>query len=132
MRDIGRFLLTGFIWAVVGLIGIVAVNTGVGFGSVVIIALGLTFAYVTTRSLWGLENNNSDDASTSQRKRKRHEIQSEKIDMLMAMMDEDEKTAFKAALKQRLLDSTTRLSDDGEAPVALSDLLDDDEAQYRR
>jgi hypothetical protein len=126
VRHIGRFLATAFIWAAGA--GIIDLSThGMNtFGTVVVVGLVLLFAFLTSRSIWYERVPLTDDVTRHEkRKRTTFSESPNKTDMLLALMDDNEREAFKEALKQRVLDSVSRLSDDGEIPVAFDDLLRD-------
>jgi hypothetical protein len=130
LRHIGRFLATACIWVVsfgvtVGVIEFVTHGMNV-IGAAIIVVLALTLAFLITLSLRHERTPITDD---EKRKRTTFSESPNKTDMLLALMDDDEREAFKEALKQRMLDSVSRLSDDGESPVAFDDLLRTDDSK---
>jgi hypothetical protein len=98
-------------------------------GAVIITLMGLIFAYATTRNLWREEQPQGDRLARRREvlgeKRKRGQGDT-KAEMLLALMDDDEREAFKHALQEQMLRGASRLSDDGELmddEVPLADLL---------
>jgi hypothetical protein len=106
-------------------------------GLVPLVIVPIIIALIGTFVIWGLPEIMKDkdtlklggqlDESGGKAKRK----QGDKLALLMEMMDEDERQAFKTALQQRLLQETTANTayDDGELPYdaeTLESLLDDE------
>ncbi|MFZ4814708.1 MAG: hypothetical protein ACOYL5_09240 [Phototrophicaceae bacterium] len=130
-----RTFLTLIIWVCAMVLAIVASTQpgGVSFGSVLITAMSLGVAYAATRGLWGLVGEDRIKAlirevqrQESGGKRKRESAAPDKVETLLALMDEDERQAFKAALRAQILNTPmTRLQDDGELdmPTSVSKLL---------
>lgn len=115
MKDFGRFLLTLFIWAIIGAIGISSfIDEGITSGGVILVVILLSFGTGLTNILMGQGSSSSSkaDETAMMEKPKRTGADVDKTELLLSMMDDDERAAFKAALQQRILDSTARLSDD--------------------
>jgi hypothetical protein len=116
-RDTVRLIASMFIWAVIGLIPLLSLAIAEEIAAPVawITLFGMAFAYAATRQIWNLggEEDEKKQSGDYAGKRKRGSGDT-KADMLLALMDDDEREAFKEALKQRMLDSSARLSDDGE------------------
>ncbi len=138
MNNILRLVVTAIVWVMVTALGSISIIIPgeMTSGAVYITLLGLIFAYATTRSLWRVEQPQQDRLKKSRElgaeKRKRSTGDT-KADMLLALMDDDEREAFKQALQARLLQGATRLRDDGELDdieVPLEDLLRED-TDYR-
>lgn len=126
MQDWARIGLTGFVWATVGATLIVALNMAgdVTAGVVVMTLIGFAFATHTSRVIWGLTEQQTANKAEPIAKRKRTAPNS--TELLLDLMDDDEREAFKHALAERVLARADRLrdADDGELPVGLDDLLD--------
>jgi hypothetical protein len=71
--------------------------------------------------LWNEEEDEKEQASGSSKKKRTTSGENPQLDTLLALMTEDERDTFKEQLKQRLLEGTARLSDDGE--ISLGELL---------
>lgn len=131
MQDTARIGLTAFIWAVVGAVLMTAVTMAgdVTSGVVILSAIGFVFASQTTKSIWRDETETATRAEPIA-KRKRG-APNDSTALLLELMDDDERQAFKEALAERMLNRVDRLSDDdGELPVGLADLIN--EPQERR
>jgi hypothetical protein len=117
-RDIIRLLVTGFIWLMVGIIGVlsIAIPGEMTSGAVIVTALGLIFAYATTRNIWQVEARTTRSERTRERiyEKPKRGAGETKADLLLSLMDDDEREAFKRALQERVLRGTSRLADDGE------------------
>lgn len=124
-QDIGKFLLTLVVWVICGFVAVFPMfNEGISSGAVMVIVIALIAAVGATSVLWGDGDETDTDIKTAQEKRKRDETMPQ-VDLLLSMMDEDERAAFKDELKRRVLDErTARLSDDGEVQ-SLDALLDE-------
>lgn len=135
MNNTLKLMVTAWVWVMVTVLGIVsiAIPGGMTSGAVIIVLMGLIFAYATTRNLWKTE----DEQVT--RRELRREVLGEKrkrgagdtkAEMLLALMDDDEREAFKQALQDQMLRGAARLRDDGELDddeVPLADLLAEQE-----
>lgn len=133
--QISKMAATALIWIICGLIvifGVVDVNSN--YTDTVIVA-PLIAALIGTGIIWmpDIIRASQEGASSSQTgKSKRRPSGESRYDLLMQMMDSDEREAFKAALRQRVLDDASygrsRYGEDGELPMdanALSDFIDD-------
>lgn len=132
MKDFGRFLLTLFIWAIIGAIGFASfIDEGITSGAVILVVILLSFGTGLTNILMGQgssDNHRPNEDGSALEKPKRTGADVDKTELLLSMMDEEERAAFKAALQQRILDSAARLSDgvrsDGEMDIeTLENLL---------
>jgi len=131
-REFIQALVTAFIWLVCG---IVAVSASDNF---IVVAVALAMATGATGMIWGDNDSSLDEAigkavsGEGSGKRKRGEGDT-KAEMLLALMDDDERQAFKRALQQQMLESSARLSDDGEIENAttLEELLKSDNHRQR-
>jgi hypothetical protein len=140
MNNILRVMVTAWVWVMVTVLGIVSIVVpgGMTVGAVFITLLGLSFAYATTRGIWRLGDEDEDNDQLEQRrevlgeKRKRGTGDT-KTDMLLALMDDDEREAFKRALQDQMLRGAARLNDDGEldGEIPLADLLREDDERRR-
>jgi hypothetical protein len=124
LENIVKGIITVVMWALLSVVSIGAVIEGSSFApsiSVEAMALGpLIIALFGTFIIWVLPDLvKSDHAEKIAKlndgniKNKRQSGGSDKLSLLMELMDEDERQAFKATLKQRVLDDT-RLNADGE------------------
>jgi len=116
-RDIIRLLVTGFIWLMVGIIGVlsIAIPGAMTSGAVIVTAMGLIFAYATTRSIWKADFMGEEKPGREARYEKpKRGTGGTRAEMLLALMDDAERDAFKRALQERMLQGAARLADDGE------------------
>lgn len=137
LGDLGRMGATVFIWGMASLISLFALNTSfdVSIGVVFIILVAMSFAYASTRVIWGVASTpaastpaNADDVDKPKRA-----VRDSKAEILLALMDEDERESFKEALKHKILYEGARLSDEGELDIPTSvDALLQEERRYRQ
>ncbi len=140
VKEIIKGIITLFIWSVCGAIAI-AVNVDVvSFWGAILAIVALAMATGTTGMIWtGDENDNAAGAlgravnNDDYREKRKRGNGDTKAEMLLALMDEDERQAFKQALQQRMLESSARLGDDGEIDTpTLEALLNDKRDHHRR
>ncbi|MEO0561131.1 MAG: hypothetical protein AAF125_03405 [Chloroflexota bacterium] len=133
-----RLIATALIWAIVGIIAIlsIVIPGEMSSGAVILTALGLIFAHASTNSVWKGERTDEKQAEPIA-KRKRGDGET-KVDVLMSMMDDDEREAFKQALQSRILGDVSRLADhedvigdDGELSLDDLDALLERDARSR-
>jgi hypothetical protein len=116
-------------WIAVGIglwgVGIYGAETGRDIGW--LLALAILLPVLTTLLLSGALPGFSF-GSSGQEKAKRQSDR--KLALLLELMDEDERRAFKEALKQRILEGES----DGELPydAGLLEMLDQDRSTFRR
>jgi hypothetical protein len=119
--DIGRVFATAIIW--IGCFGLVGANIITGGSGIV--TLGILFiAMLASVPIW--ESKESDkssktpsDTTVNPEKLKREDSYDQKMRLLMELMDDDEREAFKQTLKQQVISHRNPLSDrliDGELP----------------
>lgn len=139
MNTIWRLGVTAWVWVMVTVLGIVsiAIPGGMTSGAVFIVLMGLVAAYASTKAIWGLRDDDDENRVAQRRevlgeKRKRGAGDT-KAEMLLALLDDDEREAFKRALQAQVLRGAGRLRDDGELDdeVPLADLLREDEERRR-
>ena len=140
VKEIIKGIITLFIWSVCGAIAI-AVNVDVvSFWGAILAIVALAMATGATGMIWtGDENDNAAGAlgravnNDDYREKRKRGNGDTKAEMLLALMDEDERQAFKQALQQRMLESSARLGDDGEIDTpTLEALLNDEQDHHRR
>lgn len=116
-RNLITVALLVFMWMLSALLALVIADRSVyALVPFVIAAVG-TLAVFHERFEFAPRRRRQD--TTEKRKR----AEPDKVRLLMDMMDEDEREAFKQAMKDRLLGASDRLRDDGELP-ADADMLD--------
>lgn len=140
---LGKTVATVAIWGALALIGMMAVidNSSV---TGMWVALGAMFtALVATFAIWVIAEavkkpaprKSSRDISDDLRAAEKAKRQpGDRLSLLLELMDEDERQAFKETLKQRIMDDM-RFNDEGELDyhTTLEDLLDEDSfGQQRR
>ena len=125
LENIVKGIITLIMWVFLSAISIGAMiesSTFAQAGNIEVLALGpLVIALFGTFIIWVLpdlvrnEHNENIAKLTNKEhsKNKRQSSGSDKLSLLMELMDEDERQAFKETLKQRILDDT-RLDADGE------------------
>jgi hypothetical protein len=121
MKHLTKIILTTVVWLVCGGIAIASGVDGISAGSVIITMTALASALGGTGILWNEEEDEKEQASGSSKKKRTTSGENPQLDTLLALMTEDERDTFKEQLKQRLLEGTARLSDDGE--ISLGELL---------
>ncbi len=116
------------IWAIMGMISLSAIIFSDGnpnLFTLLIVLTPLLLGLGATLAIWmdsDSDTNNSSETTHDSEKAKR--VAGDKYALLLQMMDDDEREAFKYSLKQRLLDAVYEDYDDGELPSAsLEDLL---------
>ncbi|MEQ8675139.1 MAG: hypothetical protein RLP44_20545 [Aggregatilineales bacterium] len=131
------------VWVICGVIGISVVMFSNGGYSWDMIGIPLIAAILATFFMWAVPELVKEDvekariaggqSATEKQKRNATPQGESRLSMLMELMDDDEREAFKHTLKQRIL-AENRLSDDGEfySGVPLNDLLAEDDADRQR
>ena len=122
-----RLIVTGVMWLfMTGLIGLVneeLQNTNSPVLAIVIMMM-LALNYFATRGVWSISGANESAIETNHPEKRKHHTDDARLETLLALMDADEREAFKVALKSQYLDRTGRLHDDGEVnPVSLDTLI---------
>ena len=125
MSNTGRIIATVIMWLVLGIISIVAITSVSGpwaytnGGDLVPLVLGsLFFGLVGTYMIWvrpemyKYKYARTQNGESSE-KAKRQGSGNQKMALLMELMDDDEREAFKETLKRRVLDEA-RIGGDGE------------------
>jgi len=139
MNDFWKMITTAIIWTICG--GIILAMTIQGVANNVaanwVLVLPLLAAVLTTLVIWAAGQGGTQSREAALResgKAKRLNLtRDDKMAMLMDMMDEDERAAFKAALARKLLDDDrddNPFAEDGELP--LGELLDEQRRRQRR
>ncbi|MCD4686629.1 MAG: hypothetical protein K8S97_11905 [Anaerolineae bacterium] len=117
-----RANLVALIWIMMSVVCIVAVANGeLGLG----LLIPLLVAILATFFLGVLPGMLTTALETREKAKRTPQ---DRMSLLMEMMDDDERAAFKAALKQRVLDDLDR-AEDGELPLGdttLAALIGDD------
>lgn len=126
MRDnthLGKAIATLGIWLIAGGIGITALLTStVTADHEMVAVVALIVAFVATRSIW----NEPKDKNRKFGKAKRGDNNSDKLSLLLELMSEEEREAFKESLKRQY---TADFSQDGEIPY---DYYEDESIDYER
>lgn len=140
--QIGKMAATGAIWVICGLIIIFAVADVNSVYTDTVIVAPLIAALIGTGIIWMpdiIRARREGAESLQAGKSKRRPSGESRYDLLMQMMDDDEREAFKAALKQRILDDAqyggSRYGEDGELPMdadRLSDFIEDEPRRRRQ
>ncbi len=141
-ETLGKTVATIAAWGMLGLIGMMAVIDNSSFSGMWVALGAMAAALVATFFIWVLSEAVKKPAagqSGQQRVISERDVSKAKrqpgdrLSMLLELMDEDEREAFKETLKQRLLDDMS-LNDDGELGyrTTLEDLLDDDSISRQR
>ncbi len=130
--DFWRAVTTLGIWLSIVAITIVLNVTGNSMGWLVSMA-AMAFAFIITLQMWDKNRTLTGNVhlAESAEKAKRSSDPDAKMRMVLEMMDEDERYAFKQAMKERMLSG----SRDGELNYdadSLGALLDEDEPRRRR
>ena len=137
MSDIHKTIVTVSIWIAVGLIdfGVALSNIEQGNALGWPFMLPLVIALISTLFIWTVPTileGRVNTAARSDQKPKRSS--GDMMALLMELMDEDERAAFKQKLQQRLLRDVGYI-DDGEIPdehISLESLMQDEEEDYLR
>lgn len=125
-KEFWRMVSTATMWMVLGIISVMAVIFSVNLGdnAAVAIVLPLVMGVIGTAFIYGLpeaidlvrgRQDGQHRAEQQPGKGKRGE--SDKLMLLMQLMDDDERAAFKETLRRSVL-RDARLSDDGELPLS--------------
>lgn len=127
-----KAIVSVFIWCVVAFIaGTGLLNSGSinGLALTVIIFISFLSAALATMALWVPQVFHESVTVTDEVPEKAKHVDSEeaRLRMLMELMDDDEREAFKQTLKQRMLDADPYA--DGELP--LSSFLDDEASRLQ-
>ena len=145
IENIVKGIITLVMWALLSVISIGAVIGGSSFATssnVEVMALGPPIiALIGTFIIWVLpdlvrnehKENIAKLTNKEHSKGKRQSGGSDKLSLLMELMDEDERQAFKETLKQRILEDA-RLDADGELSYGadtLESLFYEDDANKR-
>lgn len=118
-----RSLLTVFIWVLSSVISLIVLALGLSsdtFSSTELIfmfGLPLVVAMFGTVAIW--EASKDMDKPAPQEKNKRQQL--DKLGLLMELMDEDERYAFKEVLKRQVL-AEAAYADDGEIPLDVEEV----------
>lgn len=139
--QIGKIAATGIIWVISGLIIIFAVtNVNTNYTDTVIVA-PLIAALIGTGIIWLpdiIRVSQEGAERESAGKLKRRPSDESRYDLLMQMMDDDEREIFKETLKRRVLEDAryggSRYGEDGELPMdadSLSDFIDHEPRRRR-
>lgn len=136
-----RMIATSVMWVALGIVSVMGIifSSNLGDDAALIIGLPLSLALIGTIAIWlgpaivevqreKIRAQNGLGVPDMTEKAKRGGL--DKYSLLMQMMDEDEREAFKTALKQRMLDDA-RITDDGEINVDMA-YFEDDERHLRR
>jgi len=134
MNTIAKTIITLVMVTILGVISLMTIlEAGAGFslGEIILAIAPMGLALGTIKTLWVESRSSSDEGQYE--KAKRNSSHSN-FDLLMEMMDEEEREAFKETLKRRVLNQMSS-SMDGELPAdseTLAALLDEDaqQAQY--
>lgn len=119
--DLGRVIATTIIW--LGCFGLVGANILTGGSGIV--TLGILFiAMLASVPIWESKESNKStkapaDTTFHPEKLKREDSYDQKMRLLMELMDDDERAAFKQTLKEQLINHHHHLTDgmvDGELP----------------
>lgn len=146
MGNFWRAVVTAFIWLMCAIMGTVSVSAG-GFGGEWVVVPVLIAALIATAIVWVSEAltanaqarsserlfREAGGASPREKAKRDSRSDSDRIALLLEMMDADEREEFKNILKRRVLQDT-HLSDDGEffAETSLKSLMQEDEERLRR
>lgn len=141
-ETLGKTVATIAAWGMLGLIGMMAVIDNSSYSGMWVALGAMVTALAATFFIWVLSEAVRKPAVNQpgqQRTASENDIAKAKrqpgdrLSMLLELMDEDEREAFKETLKQRLLDDMS-LNDDGELGyrTTLEDLLDDDSLRRQR
>lgn len=137
-----KAIVTAVAWIALSIVSVMAVifanGSNIEDWALVAMALGpLGIAVATTAIIWDQKDSvqTSDSAQDQQyEKAKRTGRGQSRLDMLMDMMDEDEREAFKETLKEQVLRDFRQgnISEDGELPTSLASLMEDEGRQRYR
>lgn len=137
--DLGRVIITSIIW--IGCLSI-AITTLITGSNMIGVIFPLLMAVGGTATIWGSASSKSErrqaltrDQQDNFYKAKREDAYEQKMRLLMEMMDDDEREAFKQALKRQLLNQDSKRGHlvDGELPFDADeyDYFESDERQKR-
>jgi hypothetical protein len=127
VKDLEKSILTLIAWIGCFVLAIHAMNTDMNLG----VILAFAGAFGLPMLLWWDEEtigeffmgDSSDEeqpvSSSTNDKLKREDTYDQKMRLLMELMDEDERQAFKQTLKEQIINRNSRLADDwvdGELP----------------
>ena len=126
MRDVAKFFITIVVWIICGMIAVgPMIDAGLSSGGVLLAIVALIAAFSTTNMFWSNGEDKDEKAETSKQKRSSSDVDPQ-VQLLLSLMDDNERAEMKARLQDHLLDdSTARLRDDGEIPTSLESLLED-------
>jgi hypothetical protein len=132
MNEAAKAIPTIIIWLVAGGIAITALIASRGdIGTAIpIIAIVMAVGLFSTAAIWTSEgagkNASQRITETPEKAKRRGGTPDSRMALLMEMMNEDEREAFKETLKRRILDEAAYGGmNDGELPESLSDLMDE-------
>ena len=142
MGDIGKTLSTIAVWAALGLIAMMAVIDNSSMTGMWVALGAMLTALAATVVIWvvaeAVKKPNApksarqlgDDLRAAEKAKRQP---GDRLNLLLELMDDDEREAFKETLKQRIMDDM-RLNDEGELDyhTTLEDLLDDDAIRQQR
>ena len=126
-----KTIVTSFMWLILGVIsilGIVFSDGPGGYDPTWIVIMPMILAFAGTFSIWvlpglaGVEQNESVNEQHIEKAKR--QAGTSKLDLLLEMMDDDEREAFKQTLKRQVL-SDMRLGEDGELPRQAEILWED-------
>jgi Na+(H+)/acetate symporter ActP len=128
IRKWSRVTLSVCIWMISAVLVLFAMSEIRWLSPYLAIVLIMGAAMMIIFSLWM----STGRASETIEKAKRGAHDTSRLEMLLALMGEDERAAFKETLKQRLMDEINDDASDGELSTSLAALLQVDERSYRR
>lgn len=135
MNTLGKTIATVFMWIILGAIGMsgILADPGLGGTESAIIAIGAMLAgIIGTGMIWSPEvfnGSSHDESKQTHTEKAKRQAGDQRMALLLEMMDEDEREAFKETLKRRVLNGA-RFSEDGELPYG-ADMLYEDEREKR-
>lgn len=141
-NNLGKALATIVMWMISGVLSMAVImqaNGQFGDGTAIMMAIPLIIVLLGTFFMWVAPEFAKNDRIEAERKHehereknKRYSNEGSRMAVLMEMMDEDERQAFKQALKRKML-GESRLTMDGELSEGMDYLLQgDEEDQYQQ
>lgn len=144
-RLLARLFVTLTLWWLVGGLMLTALGTShyfgffdfvLIFGIVILPAILATIVVWGAHDVFGLETRPAEHISATQSKRKNTSPEDQRLNTLLALMDDDERDAFKQALKDQYLPSASTAKRknhliDGELPFDAEDYTYEDNFSRR-
>lgn len=134
---ISKTIVSVVMWLVLGSISVVALSDSMFLADWAVVALTLVpiiLAMAGTAVIWAPETKTEPKRVDVQPEKAKRQTGDDRVRMLLELMDTHEREAFKQQLKRQLLndDGYNDMGSDGELPVNLASLLEEDDDKLAR